>query len=210
MIDWSQINWVEIIAQFFGLLQSACCIIGPYFKYRWQMLINSMVSVSFLIINLLLLSIARPDSPVNLSGIIINSVALVVLSFSLWHVRKGTQAPIAEKIIFFAIFLALSFVGYEDPIDILPALGAVFFMLASFQHNEQKTRVLYLFNTLSWFSYHCICKNSAAIGQAVAFTMYVIALYRYSENGKKKQTSASKKKQSSLHEKKVEHKQIKQ
>ena len=179
MIDWSQINWLYAVAQLFGLLQSTCCIIGPYFKYRWQMLVNSMVSVSFLVINLVLLSIAVPDSPVNLSGIIINSVALVVLSFSLWHVRKGTQAPIAEKIIFFVVFVALGFVGFEDFIDIFPILGAVFFMLASFQHDEQKTRVLYLFNTLSWFTYHCICLNSAAIGQAVAFTMYVIALFKY-------------------------------
>ena len=68
MIDWSNINWILVIAQIFGLLQSTCCIIGPYFKYRWQMLINSMVSVSFLIINLILLSVATPDSPVNLSA----------------------------------------------------------------------------------------------------------------------------------------------
>lgn len=187
MIDWSNINWILVIAQIFGLLQSTCCIIGPYFKYRWQMLINSMVSVSFLIINLILLSVATPDSPVNLSGIMLNSVALVVLSFSLWHVRKGTQAPIVEKVIFFVVFLALGCVGFEDLIDILPLLGAVFFMLASFQHDEQKTRVLYLFNTLSWFTYHCLCQNSAAIGQAVAFTMYAIALYKYRKKDTKKE-----------------------
>ena len=178
-MDFTQINWLYVIAQIFGLLQSTCCIIGPYFKYRWQMLVNSLVSVSFLIINLILLSISMPDSPVNISGIILNSVALVVLSFSLWHVRKGTQAPIVEKVIFFVIFLALGCVGFKDLIDIFPLLGAVFFMLASFQHDEQKTRVLYLFNTLSWFTYHCLCFNSAAIGQAVAFSMYAIALYKY-------------------------------
>lgn len=182
-MDWSQINWVYVIAQIFGLLQSTCCIIGPYFKYRWQMLVNSMVSVSFLVINLILLSIAVPDSPVNLSGIIINSVALIVLSFSLWHVREGTQAPIVEKVIFFVAFVSLGCVGFGAWYDIFPILGAASFMLASFQHDEQRTRVFYLFNTFSWFSYHCICQNSAAIGQAVAFTMYVIALCKYRKKG---------------------------
>ena len=193
MIDWSQINWIYVIAQIFGLLQSTCCIIGPYFKYRWQMLVNSMVSVTFLVINLILLSIAVPDSPVNLSSIIINSVALVVLSFSLWHVRKGTKAPIAEKVIFFVVFVALGFIGFEDAIDIFPIFGAVAFMLASFQHDEQKTRVLYLFNTFSWFTYHCLCLNSAAIGQAVAFTMYVIALCKYRKKGNLKNANSKQK-----------------
>ncbi len=190
MIDWTNINWVLVIAQLFGLLQSTCCIIGPYFKYRWQMLVNSIVSVSFLIINLLLLSIATPDSAVNLSSIILNFVALVVLSFSLWHVRKGTQAPIAEKVIFFVVFLSLGCIGFESAIDILPLLGAVFFMIASFQHDEQKTRVQYLFNTASWFTYHCIVGSSAAIGQLVSFCMYAYALYRYSDKGKKKTKEA--------------------
>ncbi len=179
-------SFIYIIAQTFGLLQSACCLIGPYFKHRWQMLVNSMVSVTFLILNLLLLAIANPDSGVNYSGIIINAVALVVLSFSLWHVRKGTQAPIYEKIIFFAAYLILGALGVRGWVDLFPILGAVFFMLAAFQHNEQKTRFIYLFNTASWFTYHCFVGSSAAIGQLASFCMYAIALYRYSKKGQKK------------------------
>lgn len=168
-----------IFAQTFGLLHAACCLIGPHFKKKWQMLVNSMFSVSFAILNYLLLGNA-------LSGAIVNFIALLQLCLSLWHVQKEVKVTIWEKIIFLIAFVGAGMMGYKGPISLLPIVGAIFFMVAAFQRDEQKTRILYLFNTATWFTYDIIVGSTGALGQFASFSMYAFALYRYRNKGKKK------------------------
>lgn len=187
MIDWTQISWTYIIAQIFGLMQGACMLIGPLYKEKWQMLVNSMASVTLLVLNLVFLGNAT-------SGIAINFVAFVMLSCSLWHVRTNTKPYPVERIIFYALYLIVGGlgikesilaiiagnVGFYDIVALLPMVGGAFFMIAAYERSEQKTRLLYLFNTFTFCTYHfCLMNYAAGIGQIAAFSMNAIALYHY-------------------------------
>ena len=159
-------------ANLFGGLHTGCMLIGPLFKKKWQMLVNSMFSVTFAITNYFLLGKA-------LSGAIVNFIALIQLCCSLWHVRKEVKVPLWEKLIFLVAFVGAGMTGVKDLKDLLPVIGAVFFMVAAFQRDEQKTRILYLFNTSTWFTYDLIVGSAGMYGQFAAFCMYAYALFRY-------------------------------
>ena len=108
-MNWNQISWTYIVAQIFGLMQGGCMLIGPLYKEKWQMLVNSMASVTLLVLNLVFLGNAT-------SGIAINFVAFVMLSCSLWHVRKNTKPHPAERIVFYAMYLIVGGLGIKDSI----------------------------------------------------------------------------------------------
>ena len=46
---------IYITAQIFGFMATACCLIGPLFKYKWQILVNSAVANLLVALNFFLL-----------------------------------------------------------------------------------------------------------------------------------------------------------
>ena len=59
-----------IIGQFFGILMSICCFIGPLFKRKWMMLVNTMAANFFVILSLVFLKEIGSAVFLNLVAII--------------------------------------------------------------------------------------------------------------------------------------------
>lgn len=57
-----------------------------------------------------------------------------------------TGAVCSGKHRFWVRYIVCGFVGYTGPVELLPIVGALFNMPATFQRDVQKTRVLLLIN----------------------------------------------------------------
>lgn len=166
-----------IIAQIFGIFATICCFVGPLFKRKWQMLINSAVANIFTAINFIMLGELG-------TGIIMNVIAVVQIVFSLWHTLKNTKVTLIENVVFLVAYVVLGIVGYNKLIDILPVIGAAIFMFSIFQRDEQKTRILYLGNAFAWIIYDILIGSSAAFSQLATICTTSMALYKYRNNKK--------------------------
>ena len=161
-----------LIGQIFGILATLCCFIGPFWKKKWQMLVNSIMANLFVAINLLMIGEIG-------SAIIMNIVAIIQILFSLYHVFKQKPVTIIENIIFLIAYVGLGIMGAKKPLDALPVLGAILFMISVFQRDEQKTRMISLGNIVTYLVYYCIIGSTSLFAQIVSFITTVIALYKY-------------------------------
>jgi len=167
-----------IIGQIFGVAATLCCIITPLWKKKWKMLVTSAVANLFVAINFFLLNDIG-------SAILLNLVAIIQIMLSLWHVIKNTKVSIVENIIFLIAYLLCGMLGFKKSIDILPILGAVVFMAAVFQRDEQKTRALNILNAVLWLIYDALIFSSAAFAQIATICMTVFAMYKNKAYGAK-------------------------
>lgn len=161
-----------IIGQGFGLLATLCLLVQPLWKEKWKMLVVSAVANSSAALNLLFLNQIG-------SGIIINTVAVLQGFVMLWHVKKNRPVTLAENIVFLAIYVGSGLLGFRNAIDALPIAGSVLFMLMSFQRDEQKSRLLLLFNAAIFFVYYLILKSTTVFAEILAIISSCIALYKY-------------------------------
>ena len=160
------------LGQAFGLVATILCFIMPLFKKKWQILfVNGFVNV-FFALNLLLIDQIG-------TGIIMNCVAIAQTVVSFWHLKKNTTVTKLENIIFFLLYVGLGSLGFSGPLDILPIIAAVFNMLAIFQPDEQKTRVLIFLNASTYFSYYCALGATSMFAELLAAVTAVIGLIKY-------------------------------
>ena len=160
------------IAQACGILVTVSSLIGSQFKYKWQMLINTTLANLLAALNVLLLGEVS-------SALVINGVAVVQSLLSLWHERRGRPVTRTEQVIFLVIYVLCGMLGYQKPLDLLPVMGAVFFMLATFQMDEQRTRLLSLANCGIFFIYYLLIGSTVLVAQAVGIGSILVALWRY-------------------------------
>ena len=113
------------------------------------------------------------------SGVILNCVAVVQVGFSIWHDWKGTQPSLAEKILFFIVYVACGILGFRQPLDIIPILSVVFYMTAVFQKKEQNLRLFMMGNGVCWTVYYAIFGSTAILGQIANIISALIGLVRY-------------------------------
>ena len=169
-----------IIAQAFGIFATLCCFAMPLFKRKWQMLLINVASNLFFILNLLLLGFHETgDLFANATAMIVNLVSLVQVLISYWHVKKGTPVTKAENIIFLLLYVGMGFIGFNRVLDFLPIIASVFNMLAVFQKDEQKTRVLVLFNASIFCIYYIILGSTSLLAELLAVITTLIGLIRY-------------------------------
>ena len=161
-----------LIGQFFGILVTVCCLIFPFFKKKWQMLLDTTASNLFMILNLLLLGEVG-------SGIIVCMVAILQNLLSFWHIKTDKPISRGENILFLILYVCLGLIGFQRIWDLLPVIGAVFNMLATFQRDEQRTRWLALCNVSFYFVYFVIIGSSTMLAELVAICSTVIALIKY-------------------------------
>jgi len=163
---------VYYLGQALGIVATVLCFIMPLFKKKWQMLlVNGFVNL-FFALNLLLINQVG-------TGIIMNCVAIVQTVVSYWHLKKETSVTKTENIIFFLLYVGLGSLGFHSWLDILPIIAAVFNMLATFQPDEQKTRVLIFFNAGTYFSYYCALGATSMFAELLAAVTAVIGLIKY-------------------------------
>ncbi len=160
------------IGQALGIVVTIGAILTMQIKNRKPMLIVSAVVNVLSALNILLLDKFS-------SGVIICLVAVFQIIGSLWHEAKNTEVSLAEKIIFFVLYVAGGIFGFEKGIDILSIIAAVLYMLAMLQKKEQRIRLFLLGNMATWTVYHTILGSTAVFAQIAGIISSLIALYRY-------------------------------
>ena len=160
------------IGQFLGIVVTIGAILTMQIKNKRPMLIVSAIVNVLSALNILLLDKFS-------SGVIICLVAVFQILFSLWHEKKGTEIPLAEKIDFLVLYISGGLLGFEKPIDILSIIAAVLYMLAMIQKKEQNIRLFLLGNMATWTVYHTILGSTAVFAQIAGIISSLIALYRY-------------------------------
>ena len=169
-----------IIAQAFGIFATLCCFAMPLFKRKWQMLLVNVAGNLFFILNLLFLGYHETGSIfANATAMIVNVVSLVQVLISYWHVKKGTPVTTAENIIFLLLYVGMGFVGFNRALDFLPIIASVFNMLAVFQKDEQKTRLLVLCNASIFCAYYIIIGSTSLLAELMAVITTLIGLIKY-------------------------------
>ena len=165
------------IAQICGILVTLGVILTMQLKKKKQMFIVSVLVNALSAANILLLDGFS-------SGVVVMFVAILQLTLSLLHEKKGTESGTVEKIIFLVLYVAGGIIGYTSPLDILSTVAAVFYMLAVFQKKEQNVRLMLLVNLSLWTVYHSILGSTAVFAQIAGIVSSLIALYRFRKNGK--------------------------
>lgn len=160
------------IGQALGIISTIAALALPLFKKKWQMLAASITVNALVILNLFLIGEIS-------SAIIVNAVMIIQTFISLWHVLKEKPVTKTENAVFAVLYIALGFIGFTRPIHILPIIGSEFNMLATFQRDEQKSRVLILFNAVAFGSFYLIVGSTAMFTEMCAIITTIIAMIKY-------------------------------
>lgn len=170
---------IYLLAQGFGIFATLCCFAMPLFKKKWQMLLVNVAGNLFFILNLLLLGAHGGSLFLNATAMIVNLVSLVQVLISYHHVQKSTPVTKTENLIFLALYVGMGFIGFNRALDFLPIIASVFNMLAVFQKDEQKTRLLVLCNASIFCAYYIIIGSTSLLAELMAVVTTVIALIKY-------------------------------
>ena len=160
-----------------GLLPTICCIIGPFWKKKWQMMVNSAAANLLVALNYFLIGEFGP-------AVMINLVAVAQTLLAVRHCVKGTQSSRAEKIIFFVLYVGSGLLTYRTPLDLMPILAAVLFMLSVFQKREQGVRKYILANACVWIIYGIIVRSTTVVANTCGACTTIAALYKYGKEQK--------------------------
>jgi hypothetical protein len=181
---------VYIFGQILGIVITIMCLIGPFYKKKWMMLVNSGTATLLASINLLLIG-------AGLSSIIVNIVALPQIFVSLYHVLKGTKVKKWENVLFMFLFIGCGLFSYfTDPnfvfeislrnfIELLPTGAAAFFCIGTFTRDEQKTRKWGIANNTLWLVYYASVLSTTAFAQVFSLIANVSALITYRKKKEK-------------------------
>lgn len=174
-------------AQAMGIIVTILCIINPFFKKKWQMLINIAAMNIFMAVNFLILNNFTIGS-----AIILNVVAIAQVIVNYIHTLKNQTPPLVEKILFtvlyvgggmFGLLNATSFAPFDNIwltlLELLPVIGAVFNMLAVFAPTEQIVRKFGLANASVWSIYTGILLSTSFFAEFLSVISTSIALYKY-------------------------------
>ncbi|MBQ4051168.1 MAG: YgjV family protein [Oscillospiraceae bacterium] len=165
------------IGQALGVIATICCLILPLFKKKWQMLVMTGLANIFFGLNVILIGQFG-------SAVFLNAVAVIQAIVSMWHVKDEKPVSNVENIIFLILYVGGGFLGYRRIVDLLPIVGAVFNMLATFQRDEQKTRALTLVNASIYATYFAIIRSSSILAELCGIVTAVVAMIKYRKKEK--------------------------
>ena len=165
-----------IFGQILGVIGTILCVSIPVYKKKWQMLAAGGCSNLCFALNLLL--IGQPGS-----AMLINLVSVVPVLLSLRHLKKGTSVSRNENIFFLCFYVAFGLVGFSGPVDVLPIIGAVFNVLATFQRDEQKTRALMLCNLAPFTVYYLLVGSSSILAGVFTIITTIVSMVKYRRKG---------------------------
>ena len=173
-----------IIGQILGLIATGQCIIEPFFQKKWQMLVNEIIENLCMALNYLLIGSVG-------SALFMCLVAAVQSFVSFLHTQKDTKVTVAEKVIFFILYVGCGFFGlftapgyvpgvnFQNMLELLPIIGAVLNMITVFVRDEQTTRKFLLSNALVWCVYTAVILSTTFFAELFAAVCAIIALYKY-------------------------------
>lgn len=172
------------IGQALGLVATLCCFIGPFWKKKWQMLLNTIAANLLVALNFLLIGKIG-------SALVLNLVAIVQSMIMLVHTVKETKVTTIEKVIFLILYVVLGFVGMitapgfvpgisvDNLLELMPIVGAVLLMTGVFIRDEQISRKFALANALVYTVYDGIVGTTAIFAQLISVATTSAALYKY-------------------------------
>ena len=173
-------DFMYLAAQAFGIFATLCCFAMPLFKKKWQMLLVNVGGNLFFILNLMLLGLHSSGNLfANATAMIVNWVSLVQVLISYWHVQKEKPVTTTENVIFLLLYVGLGFIGFNKALDFLPIIASVFNMLAVFQRDEQKTRLLVLCNASIFCAYYIIIGSTSLLAELMAVITTLAGLIKY-------------------------------
>ena len=160
------------IGQALGLVGTLCCLILPFMRKKWQMLVLTALVNVLCGANLILIGQVS-------SVILIYVVAVVQSAVALWHLKKDTQVTLAENILFLLLYVVCGALDLKSLVYVIPIVGAVFHMLATFQKDVKKTRVLLVFNSLTFMVYYFLVGSTSVLSTLITLSSSLLAMYRY-------------------------------
>ncbi len=160
------------IGQALGLMGTLCCLILPFMKKKWQMLALTALVNILCAANLVLIGQVG-------SVILIYVVAVVQTVVALWHLKKDSPVTMVENVIFLLAYVVCGALDLKGLVDVIPIAGAVFHMLATFQKDVRKTRVLLLFNSATFMVYYFLVGSTSVFSTLITMTSTLLAMYRY-------------------------------
>jgi len=161
-----------LLGQFLGILGTICCLTVSLFPKKWQMLVVTALINTFCALNLVL--IGRTGSV-----ILINVVAVAQSFVALRHLNRNTDPSKKENLIFLLLYVVCGSLDLQGAIDILPVVGSLFHMLATFQKDTHKTRILLLFNSGTFLVYYTLVGSTSAFSCICTIATTVFAMYKY-------------------------------
>jgi len=166
-----------IIGQALGVVSAVCSLILPMLKKKSQMLVMTMFTNGLVALNLVMIDQFG-------SAVLIHSLAVVQAIVSLRHVQRDTTVTKAEGGAFLLLYIACGLLGYKSPIDVLPIVGCLFNMLATFQRDVHKTRILILINVSTFLIYYLIVGSTSALMVGSTIVTTLIAMIRDRKHAK--------------------------
>lgn len=88
------------------------------------------------------------------------------------------RAAAWEKGLFLALYVSCGLLGLRSTVDLLPVIGAVFNMLATFQRDEQRTRWLLLVNASIFAVYYVLIGSTVLLSVLCTMASTALGLYR--------------------------------
>ncbi len=159
-------------AQALGLLTTLLCVLSPQLKEKWQQLLccaaaNAVAGLSFFFLGGTVLAA------------VFNVIAVAFTLLSAWYRKSGRNVPMWQNALFSAVYLAASFWGLHKPLDLLPIMAVVFFLISVVVKDPQTTRYATIPNIVLWIVYDIIVGSSAVFAQLVSLVSVVIGICRY-------------------------------
>ena len=105
------------IGQFCGLLAAVGCVIVPFFRYKWQMLVDVVATNILMALNFVLIGQLG-------SAMFLCSVAAVQGLLSLVHNQRDTSAGKGEIALFTVLYLVLGFYGLMSGPGYIPGISS--------------------------------------------------------------------------------------
>lgn len=157
------------IGQTLGVISAVCSLILPMLKKKSQMLVMTMVTNGLVALNLIMIDQFG-------SAVLIHSIAVVQAFVSLRHVLRDSPVTKVEGLLFLAFYVGCGLLGYKSVIDVLPIVGCLFNMLATFQRDVHKTRILILINVSTFLAYYLMVGSTSAlmVGSTIVTTVFAM------------------------------------
>ena len=112
------------------------------------------------------------------SAMMVCAVAVVQSLVAMVHVKRDTPVTRGENVLFLVLYIGFGLLGLKSAVDLLPTVGAVFSMLATFQRSEQRTRLLLIVNASTFAVYYVLIRSTALIAVLCTIASCVLGLLR--------------------------------
>lgn len=166
------------IGQALGIFATIADIVTFQLKSKKQMLFLNLLTNLAVAFNIFFI-----NKEIS-SGGIICLIAIVQLIVSFYHDEKGKDVSLIIKIIFLVVYIAGGIIGFTKPIDILSIVAAILYMVAMFQKDPQKIRIILLGNMFSWVVYFLFPFSTSIFAQFAGIISSLIGIYRYRKDKK--------------------------